>query len=147
MIPKATMADDPPTSNSPGADNPLEEYKAFIDALVRPSRFAQWARRGPWPDYETDLPAEQVNELLSELTPERRELLARMLERAEDSGTLAVLYLLDVRSYRLSRESVELPHPFPYGQTSLWGSWSYRKRGDAWPQGPGEEFESMKNED
>ncbi len=147
MIPNATAADDPPALNSPDTNDPLEQYKAFIDGLIRPSRFAQWVRQGRWPDYETDLPAQQVNELLSGLTPDGRELLARMLERAEDSGTLAVLYLLDVRSYRLSRESVELPRPFPYGLTTLWGSWSYRKRGDAWPLGPGEEFESMKKED
>jgi uncharacterized protein DUF6547 len=143
MIPKTTAAEDSPAARSLG--NPLEEYKAFIDGLVHPSRFAQWARQGRWPDYETNLPAEQVNELLSELTPERRELLARMLERAEDVGTLGVLYRLD--SYRLSRQGVELPSPFPYGLTSLWGSWSSRKKGDGWPQGPGEEFESLKNDD
>lgn len=146
MIPNAMADNDPRGAGEPSAVDPVEEYKAFVDGLIGPSTLAKWAR-SRWPENETDLPARQVNELLCELTPERRELLARMLERAEESGILKVLYLLDVRSYRLSREGVELPHPFPYGRTSVWGSWSYRKMGDAWPTGPGEEFASAKKYD
>jgi len=36
---------------------------------------------------------------------------------------------------------------FPYGLTTLWGSWSCRKQGDAWPQRPEDTFRSIKDDD
>jgi hypothetical protein len=137
----------PIDSSSTDSVDSLEEYKAFIDGLVSPNTMANWVRLNQWPDYVTNLPAARVNELVAALTPQQRELLADMLEYSKNSGILAVLQLLDVRSIRLSREGVQFQPLFPFGLTTLWGSWSARKMGDAWPNGPGEEFESMSRGD
>lgn len=131
----------------PPTGDPVAEYKVLVDALVAPGFLAQWVRDGRWRDQRTDAPDDSANQWLVGLTAEQRELVAQMVQRAEDWGIWRVLNVIDLYAFRLSRGGVELPALFPYGMTTLWGSWSCRKRGDAWPQPPEETFSSIKDDD
>ncbi len=137
-------SDQPVNPIPPLTDDPIAEYRVFIDALNHPSLRARWVRENQWRDHSL---ADIFNEFLSGLRPEQRELVAQMVELAEDVGTGQVLNVIDVYGIRLSRGGVELPGLFPYGLASLWGSWSCRKRGDAWPERPDQTFESIKDDD
>ncbi len=148
-----TAADEAPAGRSapapvpPPTGDPVMEYKLFVDALVPPGFLAQWVREGGWRDQRTDAPDDSANQWLAALTAEQRELVAEMVQRAEDWGTWRVLNVIDLYAFRLARGGVELPALFPYGLTTLWGSWACRKQGDAWPQHPEDTFSSIKDDD
>ncbi|MFP3354673.1 DUF6547 family protein, partial [Pseudoalteromonas sp. SIMBA_153] len=70
-----------------------QEYKSFIDALVgiKSSIAAQWVTGKGFPDEPGN---EKINQLLSSLTSQQKEVLASMLQRVKESGihdTLAYL--------------------------------------------------------
>ena len=123
--------------------DPVAEYKVFIDALSGPSFHACRVREINLCDYSQ---RDDILRFLSGLTPEQREVVAQMVEVAEDFGTWHVLNVIGTYGFRLSREGVELPCLFPFGLTTLWGSWWCRKRGEAWPQSPAEAFESLRDD-
>jgi Family of unknown function (DUF6547) len=116
--------------------SPLDDYKAFIDALVhiRPDVYARWIEENrPWPD----LPENRaINEFIVKLTAGQREVLATLLQRARDSGihdTLAYLNeAMNLEGLRLVRNGSEFPvEPF---ETQLNYDWTCRREGDAWPE-------------
>jgi uncharacterized protein DUF6547 len=117
---------------------PLDEYKTFIDALVklRPSVSARRVQEGVW---HREPPPDQVkfNKLLSELSPGQREIVAEIAQGARDSGIHDVLvYLTDqinLRGLRLVRNGVEFPVE-PFG-TEMYYDWVCRREGDEWPEG------------
>jgi hypothetical protein len=119
---------------------PLEDYKNFIDALVRirPDVSAQWVKvKRPWPD----LPENQAtNEFLAQLTDAQREILAHLLQHARDGGIHDVLAYLNDEINRNGLRSVRNGHEMPvepFG-TELHYDWTCRREGDPWPQSPQE---------
>jgi|SRR5262245_14466989 len=119
---------------------PLDDYKAFIDALVgiRPDVCARWVReRRGWPDLPEN---KAINAFVAKLTDAQREVLATLLQHARDGGihdTLA--YLTDeinVEGLRIVRNGRELPVE-PFG-TEMYYDWTCRREGDPWPKADGE---------
>ena len=116
----------------------LEEYQAFIDGLLAWPQVSVGARRakdGVW--NRNQIPEQQkFNQLLEELTPEQREILAEMLQGEHDRGLFDILaYLseeINLRGLRLARNGVELAVE-PYG-TEMYYDWTCRRAGDAWPE-------------
>jgi hypothetical protein len=123
------------TSGSKAA-TPLDDYKAFVDALIRirPDVSASWVtKKRSWPD----LPENRAtNTFVGKLTDAEREVLAILLQHARDGGIHDVLaYLADeinLKGLRLVREGRELPVE-PFG-TELHYDWTCRRDGDSWPQ-------------
>src|SRR6516165_1509912 len=74
---------------------PLEDYKNFIDALVRIRQDVS-ARRVKenrlWPDRPEN---QAKNEFLGQLTDAQREILAHLLQHARDAGIHDVLAYLN----------------------------------------------------
>jgi hypothetical protein len=113
---------------------PLQLYKKLIDGLVggRQGVLGLWIRERGWPD----LPENQKkNNLLAQLTPEQREVVADIAAQARDGGihdTLA--YLQDEicrQEFRLVQHGLELPvDPF---DTQLYYDWVARCDGEEWP--------------
>ena len=112
----------------------IEEYKSFIDALVgiKSSAAAQWVTGKGFPDVPGN---EQINQLLSSLTSQQKEILASMLQGAKEAGihdTLA--YLNEQMSFGnivIIKNGVSLPvEPF---DTELHFDWVARSEGDEWP--------------
>ena len=122
------------------SSTPLDDYKAFIDALVeiRPDVCARWVReKRAWPD----LPANKaINAFVAKLTDAQREVLATLLLHARDGGihdTLA--YLTDEinrKGLRIVRNGRELLVE-PFG-TEMYYDWTCRREGDPWPKADGE---------
>ena len=115
---------------------PLDDYKAFIDALagIRPDVSASWVQEGrAWPD----LPENRAkNGFVSKLTKPQRKVLAQMLQHARDGGihdTLAYLNdEINLKKLRLVRNGREMPVE-PFG-TELYYDWTCRREGDPWPK-------------
>jgi hypothetical protein len=107
----------------------LEKYKAFIDHLVeiRPSALVRWVKENGWPQ----LPENQkLNQLLEQLTPEQKEVVAQMVQQGRDDGihdTLVALSGVD-----LIQENIVFAVE-PYG-TPLHYDWVCRREGDEWPE-------------
>lgn len=113
---------------------PIQLYKKLIDGLVgrRQGVLGLWIRERGWPV----LPENQhKNDLLAQLTPEQREVVADIAAQARDGGihdTLA--YLQDeicLNEFRLVQHGSELPID-PFG-TQLYYDWVARCAGQAWP--------------
>ncbi len=70
---------------------------------------APWVKEKGWPNQPENKP---INKLLNELTPEQKEVVAQMLQRARDGGIHDVLvYLHDeisLEALRLEKHGVEL---------------------------------------
>ena len=62
---------------------PIQLYKDFVDGLVkcRPGVEGRWITGRGWPDLPENKP---INELLSQLTPQQRELVAQIAGEARD---------------------------------------------------------------
>ena len=115
---------------------PLEEYTAFIDALVERcwSASARWVRaKKPWPDSPEN---KAINDFLSTLSDSQREVLAGMLEEEKEGGfhdTLAYLNEeMTVEGLRLVRNGVEFPVE-PFG-TEMHYDFICRRKADPWPE-------------
>jgi hypothetical protein len=115
--------------------SPIQLYKDVIDGLVRIRRsvLGQWARGDGWPNTPDNT---KINQLLSELSPAQREVLAEIVQRARDGGIHDTLvYLNDeaaIRGLRLVRDGVEVAvQPF---DTDMYYDWTARTEGDAWPE-------------
>jgi Family of unknown function (DUF6547) len=127
---------------------PLGEYHAFIDGLVRKRNgyLADAVREERfWHCWGAKSPA--FVRLLSELTPQQRELLAQMVQHARDvaiSDSLAYLReQMAEHGLRLSRNGLALPVEPHHTINSDW--WC-RCRGEAWPEEEGQVFESGKRD-
>lgn len=114
---------------------PLEEYKHFVDALVkiRPCVLARWVKEKGWPHLPQN---DKFRRLLAKLTPEQNETLAQMLQQARDGGIHDTLvYLADeinLSELRVSRNGVDLAVE-PYG-TQMYYDWLCRLEGNDWPE-------------
>jgi hypothetical protein len=118
------------------ASTPLDDYKAFVEALVRirPDVAARWVReRRAWPDLPEN---KSINAFVEKLTDAQREVLATLLQHARDSGihdTLAYLNdEINLAGLRIVRKGRELPVE-PFG-TELSYDWTCRREGDPWPE-------------
>lgn len=111
---------------------PLQLYKELVDGLVkiRPGVDVRWITGRGWPDSPENKP---INDLLSQLTPQQKEIVAKIAQEARDGGIHDTLAYLDdelANGLRLVNEGVELPiSPFE----SLHYDWVSRREGDSWP--------------
>ncbi|MDX2211721.1 MAG: DUF6547 family protein [Oculatellaceae cyanobacterium bins.114] len=112
----------------------LQLYKEFVDGLVniRYGILSNWVRTNSLPEVSEN---EKINQLLSHLDVEQREIIAAMLDRARDNGINDVLaYINDeiaIHNLRLLRGEIELAfQPF---DTELYYDWLRRADGDVWP--------------
>lgn len=112
----------------------LEYYKVFIDGLVEQRDGVEGKRivgKG-YPDNEENKP---YNELLALLTPEQKEVLAKMVQKARLGGihdTLAYINeLMDCDGLVISRNGEILPHD---RFESMHYDFVCRCEGDEWPE-------------
>lgn len=110
---------------------PGEAYMEFIDGLVSMSGCVQ-ANRVRDPEWWDKEPA-KVNELLRSLSPEQREVIAEMLERARTSAIHDVLVYLEWR-HQISRDGVSIDaHAFDC-YSSLHHDYLARLMGEPWTE-------------
>ncbi|HZK80972.1 MAG TPA: DUF6547 family protein [Humisphaera sp.] len=113
----------------------LALWKTFVDGLVskRIGVDGEWIRRKGWPDLPENL---EINKLLSGLTPEQKEVLATIAQRARDGGIHDALVFLNERmnlkGLRIVEGGVEMAVE-PYG-TELFWDWVARSNGSPWPE-------------
>lgn len=115
-------------------DESLQEYKQFIDNLVklRKSILAKRIRDGVWNSNRQALPDhKKYNQLLAALSQEQRELIAEIIQDARDGAIHDTLVLMTDGKYRLSRNNTELAVE-PYGTESYY-DFVARVAGDTWP--------------
>ena len=114
----------------------LDYYKTLIDRLAS-QRDDVHARRvregGPWSETKSQ---QDARRLISELSPQQREVLAAMLQNSRDSGIHDVLVVLseemNLSGLKLVRKGQALPNE-PFG-TELFYDWTSRVEGDDWPE-------------
>jgi hypothetical protein len=117
--------------------NSLELYRDFVDGLVkrREGVLPKWIREKGWPALPEN---EQINALLSKLTPEEKEVVARIARAARDDGIHDTLVFLqeqmDLKNLRLVMDGVELPVS-PHDTEIFW-DWVARADGAPWPAPP-----------
>lgn len=117
--------------------NSLQRYQDFVDGLVkrREGVLPDWIRGNGWPHFPEN---EQVNTLLSKLTPEEKDAVARIAREARDSGIHDTLVFLqeqmDLKGLRLVMDGAELPVS-PHG-TEIYWDWGERADGVPWPAPP-----------
>jgi hypothetical protein len=118
----------------------IQFYKKFIDDFVNPivttSVYARRVRE--WEKFCSvgNVEREQFNQIVQQLSPEQRNVVADMLQDAHESGIFHALRYLSDEIYfgklRISVEGVELPVE-PFGMT-LYEDWVGRMSGEyAWP--------------
>lgn len=112
----------------------LELYKEFIDDLVelRPSVYPRWIMGNGWPKTVEN---EKINNVLSELTKEQKEVIALIAQSARDSGIHDVLvYLTDqinLEGFEIVKNGIKMAtEPFESG---MHYDWVCRREGDSWP--------------
>ncbi len=113
-------------------NDPITEYKSFIDGLVgiRRSIGAGRVRSGEWQKHP---PADQAkyNALLASLSQERREVLAEMVQHERDAAIHDVLVFMTDRKYRIQSGDTQLAvEPF---YTEMYYDFVARCSGDTWP--------------
>lgn len=113
---------------------PLQLYKKLLDGLVsiRTDVLGTWIRDRGWPDLPEN---RKFNDLLAQLTPEQREVVADIAAQARDGGihdTLVHLHdQICIDGLRLVQNGIELPvEPF---DTQLYWDWTARCLGADWP--------------
>ena len=110
----------------------VAEYKLFIDGLVklRHCVLAQRVREGVW---NSEPPPDQVkyNKLLSDLTPEQRDLIAEIIQSTRDGGIHDVLVFMTDKKYRLWKGNIQLALE-PFG-TEMYFDFIARRDGRQWP--------------
>lgn len=117
--------------------NGVERYQEFVDGLVkrREGVLPYWIREKGWPSLPENEP---VNALLSKLTPDEKEIVARIAREARDDGIHDTLVFIqeqmDSNNLRLVMGGVELPvSPF---DTEIFWDWVSRADGAPWPALP-----------
>lgn len=112
----------------------LELYKAFIDGLVERKNgvVAEWILGDGYPRIDEN---KEVNQLLGSLTPEQKQIVARMVQNARISGmhdTLAYINeLMDCNGLVLSQDCEDYPHDY---FDSMHFDFICRCEGDEWPE-------------
>lgn len=120
---------------------PLEEFEAyetFIDGLVarRQAALSHWVKERGWPQLPENA---RFNQLLDELTPEQKDVVAEMIQQGRDSGIHDTLVNLEAYTI-ISPEGIELAKR-PYGFTRYY-DFVRRREGDPWEgEDMGEEAE------
>ena len=115
----------------------IQLYKDFIDSVVKRRKGVEgrWITAGGWPD----TPANQkINALLALLSPDQREVMAKLVQEARDGGfhdALVVLNEAVANGLRLSQEGEEFAIE-PFG-TEMYYDWTCRCEGDPWPDEKG----------
>ncbi len=118
----------------------LEKYRSFVDGLVkrREGVLPNWIRENGWPPFPEN---EQINALLSRLTPDEKEIVARIAREAREGGIHDSLVFLqeqmDLSNLRLVMDGAELPVS-PFGTGIFW-DWVARSDGAPWPAPPSDE--------
>lgn len=112
----------------------LELYEAFIDGLVnrKDGVEARWIIEKGYPQVEEN---KAINDFLTTLTDEQKELLARMVQDAREGGihdTLAYMNeMMDCDGLVLSQEG----EVYPYDEfDSMHYDFVCRCEGDEWPE-------------
>jgi hypothetical protein len=110
-------------------------WQSFVDELVsrREGVEGLWIKEKGWPDLPEN---QEINQLLSRLTPQEKDVLAGIAQQARDGGIHDTLVVLDERmnlnGLRISQDGVEMAVE-PYG-TELFWDWVARCAGDEWPE-------------
>lgn len=109
-------------------------YKAFIDGLVKIKNGVE-ARRIMEIGYPHNDDNKEINQLLDVLTPEQKEVVAKMVQKARISGihdTLAYINeMMDCDGLILSQEGVVYPHDY---FESMHFDFICRSEGDEWTE-------------
>lgn len=118
-------------------NNGLEKYQELVDGLVkrREGVLPKWIQETGWPRLPEN---EQINTFLSGLTPDEKEVVARIAREARVDGIHDTLVFLqehmDLNNLRLVMDGVELPvSPF---DTEIFWDWVARADGAPWPNPP-----------
>ena len=112
----------------------LELYKAFIDGLVKrkDSITALWIKGDGFPKTEDN---KAKNDLPATLTPEQKDVLAKMLQDEHIAGihdTFAYINeMMDLDGLELHQDGVSLPNDY---FESLHYDFISRCDGDEWPE-------------
>lgn len=112
----------------------LENYKAFIDALVerKSTVKAKWITGNGYPKTKEN---EEINEFLSALSPSQKEILAKMVNSAHEAGIFTALStmneLFETEGYALTKDGEELPYDT---FDSMHYDFVCRSEGDDWPK-------------
>ena len=117
----------------------LQLYKQTVDGLAQLHKGVHrlWVKERGWPDLPEN---KAINEFLSRLGDDEKDILADLLERARDGGIHDTLVYLNDRmaidGMRLVQDGVEMAHqPF---DTELYYDWTCRREGDDWPDEEGD---------
>lgn len=112
---------------------PIEIYKTFIDGVVdlRPGVYPSWILGDGWPKLPDN---EKVNKVLSELSPEQKQVFAYISQASRDDGIHDVLvYLTDqinIEGVEILKDGIKMAvEPFDSG---MHYDWVCRKEGDQW---------------
>lgn len=113
-----------------------ELYKTFIDDLVRlrPCVDTRRINGDGWPK-NGDPENEKINKVLSELTPEQKEVFAMIAQSARDGGIHDVLVYLgdeiNLDGLQIVKNGVKMAKE-PFG-SDMHFDWVCRREGDPWP--------------
>src|SRR5690349_11723165 len=108
----------------------LAVYKSFIDGLVerRTGVRGRWVKGKGWPDLPEN---RDINGLLSRLTPQEKEVVAKIAQQGRDDGIHDTLVFLNeqinLNGLRIVQNGVEMAIE-PYG-TELFWDWVARCAG------------------
>lgn len=113
----------------------LDLYKSIVDGLADLGKgvYRNWiSERGAWPDLPENKP---INDFLSKLDPNDKEILIDLLEDAREEGihdTLVYFYdRMTIDGLKIIEKNVEMTID-PFG-TELYYDWTCRVEGDLWP--------------
>ena len=112
----------------------LQLYKDIVDGLadLHEGVHRVWVMERGYPDTDDN---KEINELLKILTPQQKQILAKMMEDSRSGGIHDTLVYLNDRmaidGLRFTQDGVEVAHqPF---DTELHYDWTCRRMGDDWP--------------
>jgi len=115
-------------------NTPLQIYKNIIDGLVKiyEGIYRIWVMERGWPKTPEN---KEINEFISKLSNEDKEIVFQILQEARSSGIHDTLVYfndrMSVDGLRFVENGVEIPvEPF---DTELHYDWVCRREGDEWP--------------
>jgi hypothetical protein len=112
----------------------LALHKDFVEKLVtrRHGVLGRWVKGKGWPDLPENQP---INQFLTKLSPEDKDVLVAILQEARDGGVhdaLVVLHTEMANGLRLVKDGVEMAFE-PY-HSEIYYDWVARCAGDDWPE-------------